>query len=163
MNLSLIVAKTTNNIIGHNNKLLWHLPKDLQHFKKTTFGHSIIMGRKTFESIGKPLASRTNIVLTTNNQKKFTGCKTVNNPEEALQLVKNDSEPFIIGGSKIYKLFFKYVNKMYISQLNTSLQGNAAFPKYNKKNWDIIDEIYHKKDDKNPFDFTVITLSRSCF
>lgn len=163
MNLSLIVAKTTNNVIGHNNKLLWHLPKDLQHFKKTTFGHSIIMGRKTFESIGKPLPGRINIVLTTNNKKKFIGCKTANSPQDALKLVKNDSEPFIIGGSEIYKLFFKDVNKMYITQLNTSMQGNAVFPKYDTKKWNVVDEIYYKKDDQNPFDFTIVTLSRNCF
>ena len=163
MNLSLIVAKTSNNIIGHNNKLLWHLPKDLQHFKKTTFGHSIIMGRKTFESIGKPLPGRTNIVLTTNNKNKFIGCKTANSPEDALKLVKDDSEPFIIGGSEVYKLFLKDVNKMYITQLNASMQGNAVFPEYDKKKWNIVDKIYHKKDNKNPFDFTIVTLSRSCF
>ncbi len=162
MNLSLIVAKTNNNVIGHNNKLLWHLPKDLQHFKKTTLGHSIIMGRKTFESIGRPLPGRTNVVLTTNTEKKFIGCKVANSPQSALKFVEKDSEPFIIGGSEIYKLFLNDVNKMHITQLHTSMYGTAFFPEYNKNDWTVIEKIYHKKDDQNPFDFTIFTLLRSC-
>ena len=127
-NISLIVAVAENGVIGDQNKLLWHLPGDLKRFKLLTMGHYIIMGRKTFESIGKPLPGRTSIVISRNPDWKFEGVISAVNIHDAIeQIDKDDDEPFIIGGAEIYKQALPFVSKIYLSRVMASYEGDAFF------------------------------------
>ena len=110
--ITIIAAVSENNVLGKNNKLIWHIPNDLKRFKKLTLGHSVIMGRKTFESIAKPLPQRKNIILTRNKNYKAKGALIAHNVKEALNFCENDNQPFIIGGGEIYKLFMGISNKI---------------------------------------------------
>ena len=127
-NLSLIVAFANNDVIGRDNKLIWSLPSDLKFFKEKTTGHHIIMGRKCFESIGRPLPNRTSVIITRDKAYKAEGCIVVNSLEEALEVAKHDNEPFIIGGGEIYKLALPLVNKIYITRLFEDFDGDTFFP-----------------------------------
>jgi dihydrofolate reductase len=128
MIISIIAAVSNNNVIGKDNKLPWHLPGDLKRFKELTTGHTIIMGRKTFESIGRPLPSRRNIVVTRNKDYKADGVEIIHSIKEALDLVKNEDEVFIIGGEEIYKLALPMANKIYLTRINKEYDGDAFFP-----------------------------------
>jgi len=168
MNLSLIVAINNKQVIGVNNQLPWHLPKDLQHFKKTTRGAPVIMGRKTFESIGKPLPHRTNIVLSQT-------CKVIENTtvfpdlDQALSFsnhaLKSDGEVFIIGGSELYRIALPRCNTIYLTVVNNDLDGDAFFPEslnsLHQKNWKTHQHLSHPKDAENPFDFDIYTLKKT--
>ena len=118
MFISLIVAVAKNNVIGGDNKLLWHLPADLKHFKNVTMDHSIIMGRKTFESMGKPLPGRRNIIVTRQEDFEATGCTVVNNMQDAVDLCKKEEEVFIIGGADIFRQSMNAAEKIYITRIN---------------------------------------------
>lgn len=167
MIVSLIVAKANNNAIGKNNDLLWHLPADMKFFRETTTGHCIITGRKNYESIPpkfRPLKNRTNIVLTRNKNYQAPETIVVNSIETALQNAKNlnESEVFIIGGGQIYKEALEkgLVDKMYITHVNTEIEGDTFFPEIIDKEW-VIDEVASiAKDEKNGFDCVVKTYKR---
>jgi dihydrofolate reductase len=124
MGFSAIVAQDTNRIIGGDNKLLWHLPEDLKRFRDITMNSPIVMGRKTFESIGKPLSGRENVILTTNKDYKADGCFIYNNMDE-----------FIIGGGEIYKLFFPHIDRLYITLVEGEYVGDTTFPHYSDDLW----------------------------
>lgn len=128
MTISIIVAVAKNNVIGKDNKLPWHLPEDLKHFKELTSGHTVIMGRKTFESIGRPLPNRKNIVISRNENFKANDMEVVHSIEQALDLTKNEDEVFIIGGAEIYKQALLLVNKIYLTRINKDYEGDAYFP-----------------------------------
>lgn len=136
MILSAIVAHDKNFLIGGDNKLLWHLPEDLKRFKKITRGHTVIMGRKTFESIGKPLPNRLNIVLTTDKNYKAEGCLVFNDMLDVLMEVLNDAEVFVIGGGEIYKQLFPITNRIYTTLVDGDFKGDTYFPEYSEKDWD---------------------------
>ena len=164
-NISLIVAVSENMVIGKDNKLAWHLPDDMNYFSNMTKGHSIIMGRKNWESIPKkyrPLPERKNIVVTRNNKFEDKGAIIVNSIEKAVEKARrfDEEEIFIIGGGEIYKLGFPYVDKLYITEIYANIDGNTYFPKWNKENWKEISRISHPKDEKHEFDFDYVIYKK---
>ena len=164
-NISLIVAVSENMVIGKDNKLAWHLLDDMNYFSNMTKGHSIIMGRKNWESIPKkyrPLPERKNIVVTRNNKFEDKGAIIVNSIEKAVEKARgfDEEEIFIIGGGEIYKLGFAYVDKLYITEIYANIDGNTYFPKWNKENWKEISRISHPKDEKHEFDFDYVIYKK---
>ena len=159
--ITIVVAMGLNNEIGANNQLLWHLPKDLKHFKEITTGHPIIMGRKTYESIGKPLPNRTNIVVSTKKDWFEEGILIVGSLKEAIKFAKKmDEEIFIIGGGNIYEQTIDLAEKLEVTQVNAELKADIFFPKINPKIWNKTNEISHEKDEKNEYDFSFQTYER---
>ena len=167
MKVSLIVAIAENRVIGKNNDLIWCLPKDMRFFKETTMGHHVIMGRKNFESIPhkySPLPNRTNIVITRQSEYKAEGCVVVNSIEAALQIAKNngDIEPFIIGGGQIYRIALEkdLVDKIYLTKIHHSFEGDTSFPKLNS-DWKEVSKKENKADEKHKYNYDFITLERN--
>lgn len=160
MNLSIIVAAANYNVIGKNNKLIWHLPADLKHFKDITMGKSIIMGRKTYESIGKPLPGRKNIVLTNDPSYKAEGCVAINSFEQLSTAIDSNEEAFIIGGENIYRQFIGVANKIYLTRVYDNFEGDTFFPDIDEEIWQTVEKTDYKADEKNKHDFAFITLVR---
>jgi len=160
MTISLIVAKANNNVIGKNNQLIWHLPADLKHFKTITMGHTVVMGRKTYESMMKPLPGRTNVVIT--RQENYHPEEVIIKPslEDALKDLKVE-EVFIIGGGEIFKQAMALANKLYITEIHADFEGDTFFPEINPNEWIKADVENHLKDEKNPYDYTYITYIRN--
>lgn len=149
------------NEIGFGNQLLWHLPKDLKHFKDITSGHPVIMGRKTYESIGKPLPNRTNIVVSGKNDWFEEGILIVGSIKEAIKFAKKiDEEIFIIGGGKIYEQTMDIVDKLEVTLVKADLEADTFFPKIDSKVWEKTGEICHEKDEKNQYDFCFQTYEK---
>lgn len=158
---TLVVAMGENNEIGINNQLLWYLPKDLKHFKELTSGHPIIMGRKTYESIGKPLPNRTNIVVSRKADWFEEGILIVGSVKEALKFAKKINDTiFVIGGGEMYKQTIDLADKLEVTLVKTSLEADTYFPKIDKKLWRKTNEICHEKDDKNQYDFCFQTYEK---
>lgn len=155
--VKIIVAKSRNGVIGDSNKLIWRLPADLANFKKITTGHSIVMGRKTFESIGKPLPGRRNIIITRNPDYEVKDCEVVNSLEEALLLTGNDC--FIIGGGEIYKQSLDIASKIYLTLVDEDFTGDTIFPELDD-NWFKSSEENFSSDEKNPYNYSFITYER---
>ena len=160
MILTIIAAIANNNALGKDNQLIWHLSADLKRFKKLTTGHHIIMGRKTFESIGKPLPNRTTIIITRNKNYKQEGCLVANSLEKAIKMVKNDNTPFIIGGAQIYKEAIKIVDKLDITFVHHDFEADVFFPKIDLKIWKEISRESFKEDEKNKFDYSFVSFER---
>lgn len=159
--ITIVVAMGLNNEIGAGNQLLWHLPKDLKHFKETTTGHPIIMGRKTYESIGKPLPNRTNIVVSRKKDWFEEGILIVGSLKEAIKFAKKmDEEIFIIGGGNIYEQTIDLADKLEVTQVKANLKADVFFPKINMKIWKKTNETCHEKDEKNEFDFCFQTFEK---
>ena len=160
--LSIIVAKAKNNAIGKDNRLLWHLPEDLKRFKKLTTGHNIIMGRKTFESLGRVLPNRHHIVLCNDVNLKIEN-KDVEILESISQLdkyINNEEENFVIGGATMYKLLMPYSKKMYITQINKDFEGDVYFPEISPEEWRITNKEEGPEDGKNAFHYEYVTYER---
>ena len=160
-NISIIVAVSSNQVIGKDNKLAWNLPYDMKYFSNTTRNHTVIMGRKNWESIPekfRPLPNRKNIIVSRNKKYKIKSSIVVNSVEKAIEVAKNDNdnEIFIIGGGEIYKASFKYINKLYITEIRSIIEGNTFFPKWNKKKWKEISRISNKKDKVHKYDFDFV-------
>jgi dihydrofolate reductase len=132
--ITIIAAAGENNELGKNNDLVWHLPDDFKRFKQITTGHHIIMGRKTFESFPKPLPNRTHIVITRNKNYKKDGAVVIHSMEEALKIVKNDDQPFIIGGGEIYKIGMEYADKIELTKVHGKFEADTFFLKFLKTN-----------------------------
>ncbi len=141
--LSLIVAFANNQVIGINNTLPWHLPEDLKRFRALTMGHHIIMGRKTYESLGRLLPGRTTIIVTRNKDYKVQGALIAHNLQAALLLSANDSEPFLIGGAELYKDGLKLANKLYITEVHADFVGDAFFAKIDLNKWQMTEKKDH--------------------
>ena len=153
--ISLIAAIGKNNELGKKNALLWNLPADMKHFRETTSGHTVIMGQKTFESIGRPLPNRRNIVLTQDKNLKIAGVEIVYSPEEVENLLDKDTENFVIGGGMIYKLFIDKADRLYITHVDASFpDADTFFPEIIPVVWNEISHQEHKKDSENPFNYT---------
>ena len=133
--LSTIVAIANNRVIGINNTLPWHLPEDLKRFKALTMGHHIIMGRKTYESLGRLLPGRTTVIVTRNPDYKVEGALVANSLEAAIALCKDDDEAFLIGGAELYQDGLKLSSKLYITEIDLTVKGDAYFPEYSLKEW----------------------------
>lgn len=160
--LSIIVAVAKNNVIGKDNQLIWHLPEDLKRFKEITSGHTIIMGRKTFESLGRVLPNRKHIILCNDadlniNDENVTIVDDINRLGE---YINKEEENFIIGGATIYKLMLSKVDKLYITKINQEFDGDVYFPEISEKNWKITQRVKGKKDEKNPYDYEYITYEK---
>lgn len=162
MILSLIAAVANNNVIGNENKLMWHMPEDLKHFKKTTMGHSIIMGRKTWESIRKPLKGRQNIVLTRKEFYLAEGCEVVHSIDEAIKKIKHEKEVFVIGGSDIYEqcIDLFYTRRIYITRIFASFDGDAFFPDIDTEKWELEDMEEHDADEKNKYPYAFLKYKK---
>ncbi len=159
MVVSAIVALGNNRVIGKDNDLPWYLPADLKHFKKTTLDHHIIMGRKCFESIGKPLPKRTNIILTRNPFYVVSNCIVCSGLEEALEIAfdNKESEAFIIGGGEIYKAAFPLLDRLYLTQVDVTVEDNGSliyFPEVDLSEWKLVIEEKHKPDEKNKYNYS---------
>lgn len=162
MIVSMIAAMSSNRVIGRNNQMPWHLPADLKYFMRTTTGHHIIMGRKNFESLQKPLPNRTNIVLTRQEKYDALGAVVVGTLEEALSLARfnGEEEAFIIGGAEIYKLAFPLADRLYLTYLDAEVEGDVYFPEFEKSAWKVTSERVYAADDKNKFDHTYVVYDR---
>lgn len=151
MTLSMIWAMGKNREIGINNSLPWNLPEDLKHFKKTTLGKPVIMGLRTFESLGRPLPGRKNIVLNF-SKKDIPGCFVVTSINEALDMVKGE-DAFVIGGASIYKQFLEHADRLFITFIDHEFKADAYFPEFDLNEWKIISEEKGIRDEKNPYDY----------
>ncbi|MDJ1470153.1 dihydrofolate reductase [Cytophagaceae bacterium DM2B3-1] len=162
MQISIIAAFTENRVLGKDNQLIWHLPEDLKNFKRLTSGHPIIMGRKTFESLGRPLPNRTNIIITRNPDYQATGCMIVSSLEEAIQKATNidREEVFVIGGGEIYTQALPLADTMYLTHVHTTLEGDTLFPVFSSQEWNIAHTQSFKKDEKHVYDFDIVTWKR---
>ena len=162
MIISIIVAVAENGVIGSDNQLIWHLSDDLKNFKKITSGHCIIMGRKTFESIGRPLPNRTNIILSRNKNYKADGCIVLNSLSQALIHSKETGkkETFIIGGQAVYNAAYAFADKLYLTKVNASPPGDALFKKIQLNHWKLISQRSVKRNENNDFDYDMLELER---
>jgi dihydrofolate reductase len=154
--LSLLVAADENNIIGKDNKLPWHLPNDLKYFKNQTWAMPILMGRKTFESIGKPLPGRKSIVITRSNEWKHAGVDTVHSIEEAIAAAQQSGvkEIFVIGGAEIFKTSFPNANRIYLTRIHHRFDGDVHFPEISTKDWNLVQNRFCQADEKNQYAHT---------
>lgn len=162
MKNSIIVAISDNNVIGKDNALLWHLSADMRFFKEKTTGHHIIMGRKTFESMGKRLLpNRITIVITRNKDYEIPeGGIVASSLADALEKAENDTEVFIIGGAQIYQMAIPFANTMYITRVHHTFDGDAFFPEIDKSQWKLVSSEHHKADEKNEYDYTFEEYTR---
>jgi len=161
MTISLIAAIGKNNELGKGNNLLWKMPADMEYFKKTTSGHPVIMGRKTFESIGKPLTNRQNIVITRDKTYIRDGVSVIHSLEEALEQSRDKQEIFIIGGAEIYKQTMPIADKLYITHIEAEdKNADTFFPEIIPIVWNEISHEEYKKDKKNPFDYIFSVYER---
>ncbi|MCD8740215.1 dihydrofolate reductase [Mucilaginibacter roseus] len=159
MTTSIIVAIAQNYAIGKNNQLLWHLPNDLKHFKNTTSGHTVIMGRKTFDSVGKPLPKRRNIVITRQNI-GIEGCEVVNSLESALALCVDEAEVFIVGGAEIYKQAMPVTDRIYLTIVHHDFEGDTFFPEIDNSEWTEIARTDYHADEKHAYSYSILTLEK---
>lgn len=159
MTISAVVAIAENYAIGKNNQLLWYLPNDLKHFKEITSGHTVIMGRKTYDSMGKPLPNRRNIIITRQHI-EIKGCEMVNSVEAALKLCTDEQEVFIIGGAEIYKLAMPFTNRIYLTIVHQSFEADAFFPRISSSDWTETCRTDFEADEKNTIPYSFITLDK---
>lgn len=162
MIISAIVAMAKNRVIGRANDIPWYLPADLKYFKKTTLNHHIVMGRKCFESIGRPLPKRTNIVITRNPFFIASGCIITHNLEEAVGIAKanGETEVFIIGGGQIYDIAMPHIDRLYLTEVDLEVDGDVFFPELAMDEWQVVSEEKHQADEKNEFDYGFKVLER---
>lgn len=166
MKVAMIVAMAENRVIGRNNKLPWYLPKDLQYFKQVTMGKPILMGRKTYESIGRPLPGRTNIVMTRDPDWKVEGVKTVHSLEEAMNLaasiaeIDGQQELMIIGGDQIYQTALPRVDRIYLTEVHAEVEGDTYFPDFDRGGWAEIGREDFAAEGPNPYNYSFVVLDR---
>jgi dihydrofolate reductase len=160
MTTSIVVAISQNHAIGKDNKLLWYLPNDLKHFKTITSGHTVIMGRKTYDSVGKPLPNRRNIIIT-RQPIVIEGCEVVNSIDAALALCRNEAEVFIVGGAEIYKQAMQLTDRIYLTIVHKEFDGDSYFPEIKATEWKETEREDYQPDEKNNLPYSFITLERS--
>jgi dihydrofolate reductase len=158
--VSLIVAMAKNRVIGVNNTLPWHLPADLKHFKALTMGHHIVMGRKTYESIGKLLPGRTSIVVTRNADYAQPGVMVVNSLEAAISACGDDHEIFVIGGAELYRQAINFAGRIYLTEIEADISGDAHFTEFDNKQWQETGRASHVPDDKNLYSYHFVVYDR---
>ncbi len=158
--ISLIFAMGKDNSIGYKNKMPWHLPADLAYFKKVTMGKPVIMGRKTFESLGRPLSGRTNIVITRNKEFSHEGCIIVDSVEKARELIK-DKDCFIIGGAEIYSAFMPIADKMYITKIDNEFEADTFFSQIDYSKWRLVTSESGVKNENNPYEYMHLVYEKT--
>lgn len=161
--ISAIVAMAENRVIGINNRLPWHLPADLRHFKALTTGHPILMGRKTYQSIGRPLPNRTNIVITRDRSLSAPGCVVVASLEEAVQeaMKSGSGEIFIIGGAEVYRQLMPEIHRIYLTIVHQEIEGDTWFPELAAGEWREAEKIRHEADQENTCAYSFVILERT--
>ncbi|MBS1522628.1 MAG: dihydrofolate reductase [Bacteroidetes bacterium] len=159
MTVTIVVAIAENYAIGKNNQLLWHMPADLKHFKQITSGHTVIMGRKTYDSVGKPLPNRRNIIIT-RQEITIPGCEVVKSVEEALELCAGEEEVFIVGGAEIYKLAMNKTDRIYLTIIHHSFDADTFFPEIDYMEWKEASREDHPADEKHKYAYSFIKLER---
>lgn len=159
MKISIIAAVAQNGVIGNKGKIPWHITEDFRHFKELTMGHAIIMGQKTYLSIGKPLPGRTNIILTMDKDFKADGCICVYSPKEAVQKAKEikEKEAFIIGGGQVYRTFLPLADKLYLTRIEKEFKGDTFFPEITEKEWRVSKREKGHSAEEN-LDYEFLTL-----
>jgi len=160
MKLSIVVAMAANGVIGRDNQLPWHLPTDLKHFKQLTTGKPILMGRKTWESIGRPLPERTNIVITRDPDYQAAGCVVVHSIDAALRAVEHHKEAMVIGGSELYRQVLPDVSTIYLTRVHADIEGDAVFPELDAGEWREVERTDCEPDENNALAYSFITLVR---
>lgn len=160
--LSIIVAIAKNNVIGKDNKLIWHLPEDLKRFKRLTTGHTIIMGRKTFESLGRILPNRHHVILCNDAELNINdeNVEVLNDISLLDKYINSNEENFVIGGATMYKLLMPYCKKMYITEINKDFDGDVWFPKIDLDKWKITNKEKGLTDENNPFEYEYVTYEK---
>lgn len=159
--ISLIAAVARNGVIGRDNELPWRLPDDLKHFKRLTSGHTIVMGRRTWESIGaRPLPNRQHIVISRDRGYEAPGASVAGSLEEALKLAADEAEVFIIGGQQIYELAMPLADRLYLTEVEADVPGDALFPALDRSRWQVVEETTHEADDRHAHAFRFVTLDR---
>ncbi len=149
---SIIVAVAENGVIGDRNTLLWHISEDLKHFKALTTGHPVVMGRKTFESLGRPLPNRTNVVIS-RQQIELPGCRVVHSLDEALALFPEDEEVFVIGGAQIYAEALPRARRFYLTRVFRAYEGDTRFPEWNEEEWRLVESESFPRGKEYPWPF----------
>jgi dihydrofolate reductase len=160
MILSLVAAAGNNNVIGSNNKLPWKMPADMKFFMNLTMGHPVIMGRKTYESFGRPLKERRNIIISRDKNLAIEGCEVVHSLDEALKLVKGEKEVFIIGGAEIYRQSIGIANKIYLTRIHHDFEGDSYFPAIDETAWKQTRNAEQKTDEKNLYPFAFLEYTK---
>ena len=160
MKISIIVAIAQNGVIGDENRLIWHISEDLQHFKSVTQGHSVVMGRKTYESLGRPLPNRENIVITRQDI-TIEGCKVAHSLSQAIEMASEKEELFIIGGAQIYAKALTIADNFYLTTVHHDYEGDTSFPKWSMNEWQITSSKHFECGAKFPHPFTIKTLIRA--
>ena len=160
--ISIIVAIAENGVIGDKNALLWNIKEDMRRFRTTTMGHPVVMGRKTFESIGRPLPKRTNVVITRGNS-EFEGCQMAHSLEEAVTMFSSEEEVFIIGGAQIYKQALPLADKLYLTIVHRNYEGDTSFPEIDYSDWREVarEEFAHGEEYDAPFTFIDLERKKS--
>ncbi|TFE03272.1 dihydrofolate reductase [Jeotgalibacillus sp. R-1-5s-1] len=158
--ISMIAAHGSNRVIGKDGEMPWHLPEDLKYFKNTTTGKTLLMGRKTFEAMNGPLKNRRNIVLTSNQDWSHEGAEVVCSLEDGLAKLNEEDEGFVIGGGEIYKAALKHADRLYITLIHETFDGDAYFPEYSTDEWTEISREKGIKNEKNPYDYEFIIFDR---
>jgi len=160
MIISLIVAMDENKVIGYQNKLPWNLPSELKYFREATKRKPVIMGRKTHDSIGRPMPERLNIIITRDKNYKADGCVVVNSKEDAIKAAKGNDEIMVIGGAEIYRLFLPMADRLYVTKVHGSFKGDTYFPEFDEGEWAKVKEKFVEKDDENKYSCTIMVLER---
>jgi dihydrofolate reductase len=162
MKLILIAAVANNNVIGGDNKLLWNLPADLKHFKNLTMGHTLIMGRKTFESIGKALPGRRTIIVTRQSDYKAEGCEIASDLKDAICKVREESDVFVAGGGEIYRqvIGLHYARRIFLTRVYANFEGDSFFPSIDPEKWELVEREEFQPDKKNPYPYAFLTYKR---
>lgn len=164
MIIALVAAMAKNRVIGKDGDMPWHLPAELQHFKKITLGKPVIMGRATYESIGRPLPNRTNIVLSRRYQQPYTdeqGVIWVSSPQQALHAAGHCDEVMIIGGGHVYQAFLEHAERLYLTEIDLATAGDTYFPDYRAQaNWELLEKMEHPADEKNAHKFSTCVYQR---
>ena len=160
MIVSLVAAMAENRVIGRNGGLPWRLPKDLQHFKQLTIDHTVIMGRRTFDEVKRPLANRRNVVISRQVDFRPAGVTVVPNLGEALALGATEAEVFVIGGGEVYRLALPRADRIYLTVVHATVEGDTSFPDFDDAAWALDSEERHEADDKHPYPFTFKVYNR---
>lgn len=160
MTLSLVVAASSNNVIGRDGGLPWHLPDDLRQFKRLTTGKAVIMGRSTYESIGRPLPDRRNIVMTRNADYVADGCDVVSSVSEAIDALEGAEEAMIIGGGQVYRDFLPLADRIYLTRVQAEVEGDTYFPEIDEAAWRLVSSEHHAADEKHRYAFDVMVFER---
>ncbi|SDO42220.1 type 3 dihydrofolate reductase [Alkalicoccus daliensis] len=158
--ISMIAAMDQNRVIGKDGGMPWHLPGDLRFFKQTTMGKTVVMGRKTYESIGKPLPGRKNVVLTSNKEFYEEGIYAVHEPEEIRAMASEEEELVIMGGAALYEIFMEDASRLYITHIDASFEGDTYFPVINNSDWEIVEAVTGQLDEKNVYPHVFQTMER---